>query len=189
MTDPRPEIALLGGSFNPPHVGHAMAAWWLLATQPVEEVWLLPTWRHPFGKELAPWEDRLRMCELAVEGLRGVRVCADEAELAGDPLAGRTLRTLEHLSAKHPGRRFALAIGTDLLRETDRWHRFDRVRELARIVVVARQGFDAPAGTPALPDVSSTAIRAAIARGEPVDGLVPRAVARYIAERRLYRAP
>ena len=64
--DARPEIALLGGSFNPPHVAHVMAAWWALATQGVREVWLLPTWRHPFGKELAPWEDRVRMCELAI---------------------------------------------------------------------------------------------------------------------------
>ncbi|HSN14365.1 MAG TPA: nicotinate-nicotinamide nucleotide adenylyltransferase, partial [Anaeromyxobacteraceae bacterium] len=42
-----PEIALLGGSFNPPHVGHVMAAWWALATQGVEEVWLLPAYVHP----------------------------------------------------------------------------------------------------------------------------------------------
>jgi nicotinate-nucleotide adenylyltransferase len=187
VTAPRPEIALLGGSFNPPHVGHAMAAWWLLATQPVEEVWLLPTWRHAFGKELAPWEDRLRMCELAIDGLRGVRVCAAEAELAGDPLAGRTARTLEHLHAKHPDRRFALALGTDLLAETDRWYRFDRVRELARIVVIGRQGFAPAPGAPALPAVSSSEIRAATARGERIDGLVPSAVARYIVERGLYR--
>src|SRR5512142_3080150 len=96
------EIALLGGSFNPPHVAHLMAAYWALATQGVAEVWLLPSYRHPFGKALAPFEDRVRMCELAASALRGVHVCTAEAELAGDPDVGKTARTLEHLTAKHP---------------------------------------------------------------------------------------
>jgi len=180
------EVALLGGSFNPPHVAHVMAAWWALATQGVGEVWLLPSWRHPFGKELAPWEDRVRMCELAVAAIRGVHVCAAEAELAEDPLVGRTARTLEHLTAKHPGHRFALVVGSDILRETGDWYRFDRVKELARLIVVGRQGYEPAPGAPSLPGISSTAIRDAIARGEDVSGLVPRRVAEYIAERRLY---
>lgn len=182
-----PEIALLGGSFNPPHVGHVMAAWWALATQGVDEVWLLPSFVHPFGKALAPWEDRVRMCELAIAAIRGARVCTAEAELASDPLAGKTARTLEHLHEKHPELRFALIVGTDLLAETHRWYRFDRVRELARIIVVGRQGFEPAPGAPSLPDVSSTAIRAAVARGADVSGLLPREVARYIAQRGLYR--
>lgn len=180
-------VALLGGSFNPPHVGHVMAAWWALATQGVDEVWLLPSILHPFGKALAPWEDRVRMCELAVEGIRGLRVCTAEAELQGDPLAGRTARTLEHLIAKHPDHRFKLVVGTDILLETDRWYRFDRVRELAELIVVGRQGYEPAPGSPSLPEVSSTAIRAALARGGDVSGLVPRAVLRYIGERGLYR--
>jgi nicotinate-nucleotide adenylyltransferase len=181
------EIALLGGSFNPPNVGHVMAAWWALATQGVQEVWLLPSYRHPFGKALAPWEDRVRMCELAVADIRGAHVCTAEAELAGDPLVGKMARTLEHLGAKHPGHRFALLVGADILRETDEWYRFDRVKELARIVVIGRQGYDPAPGAPALPAVSSTAIRAAIARGEDVSGLVPRRVAEYIEAHGLYR--
>lgn len=181
------EVALLGGSFNPPHVGHVMAAWWALATQGVDEVWLLPSFVHPFGKALAPWSDRLRMCELALGAIRGGSVCTAEAELAGDPLVGKTARTLEHLIASYPDRRFALILGTDILPETARWYRFDRVRELARIIVVGRQGFEPVRGAPSLPEVSSSAVREAIARGEDPTGLVPAAVARYIAERGLYR--
>jgi nicotinate-nucleotide adenylyltransferase len=188
MTAPGRETALLGGSFNPPHVGHGMAAWWALATQGVDEVWLLPSFVHPFGKALAPWEDRVRMCELAVAGIRGASVCTAEAELQGDPLVGRTARTLEHLTSKHPDRRFALILGTDLLAETDRWYRFDRVRELARLIVVGRQGYPPVGGAPSLPEVSSTELRGAVARGADVSGLLPRAVAAYIEERGLYRA-
>ncbi len=186
---PAREVALLGGSFNPPHVGHLMAAWYLLATEPVAEVWLLPSFRHPFGKPLAPFEDRVRMCELAAASIRGAHVCAAEAELAGDPLCGRTVRTLEHLRAKHPDRSFALAVGTDILPETPQWYRWDRIRELARVVVVGRQGHaEGAEGRPLLPEVSSTEVRARLARGEEVSRLVPRKVVAYIAERGLYRA-
>jgi nicotinate-nucleotide adenylyltransferase len=182
------EVALLGGSFNPPHVAHLMAAYWTLATQRVREVWLLPTFRHAFGKALAPFEDRVRMCELAARAIRGVAVCTAEAELADDPLVGKTVRTLEHLVAKHPGTCFALVVGTDILRETEKWYRWDRVRELARVVVVGREGHsEGAAGAPLLPPVSSTEIRERIARGEDVSALVPRLVRMFIEKRGLYR--
>ena len=184
---PGREVALLGGSFNPPHVAHLMAAWWVRETQGVSEVWLLPSFRHPFGKALAPFEDRVRMCELAARGLRGVHVCSAEAELADDPLVGKTARTLEHLRRKHPAHRFARVVGADILPETAGWYRWDRVQELARIVVVGRQGYEG-GGEPAFPLVSSTEIRARIARGADVSRLLPRPVLEYIAERGLYRA-
>lgn len=182
-------VAILGGSFNPPHVAHLMAAYWTLATQGVSEVWLLPAYVHPFGKALAPFEDRVRMCELAARGVRGVAVCTAERDLAGDPLVGKTARTLEHLRAKHPDHAFSLVVGADILPETASWYRWDRVKELARIVIVGREGYPPVPGAPALPAVSSTGIRARLARGDDVTGLVPRKVLEYAAERGLYRAP
>lgn len=181
------EVALLGGSFNPPHVAHLMAAYWALATQGVSEVWLLPAYRHPFGKQLEPFEDRLRMCRLAAAAIRGVHVCSAEAELRDDPLVGKTARTLEHLQEKHPTFRFALVVGADVIAETDKWYRFDRVRELARLIVVGRAGHPDGLGAPALPPVSSTEVRERLARGEDVSALVPRKVLDYIRERGLYR--
>ena len=183
----RRAVALLGGSFNPPHVAHLMAAYWTLATQEVSEVWLLPSFRHPFGKALAPFEERVRMCELAARTVRGVAVCTAEGELADDPLVGKTARTLEHLAAKHPTHDFALVIGADILQETPKWYRWDRVTELARIVVVGREGYPPVPGAPSLPAVSSTEIRARIARGEEVSGLVPRKVLAHILATGLYR--
>jgi nicotinate-nucleotide adenylyltransferase len=184
---PTREIALLGGSFNPPHVAHLMAAWWTLATQGVAEVWLLPSFRHPFGKALAPFEDRVRMCELAADRIRGVHVCTAEAELAQDPQVGKTARTLEHLAQKHPTFRFALVVGADVLPETDKWYRWERVRELARIIVVGREGYPPIPGAPALPAISSTEVREKLARGEDVTGLVPAKVRAYLEEKGLYR--
>jgi nicotinate-nucleotide adenylyltransferase len=182
------QVALLGGSFNPPHVAHLMAAYWALATQGVAEVWLLPAFQHPFGKSLAAFEDRVRMCELAAAGVRGVHVCTAERELAGDPLVGKTARILEHLVLKHPTNRFALLVGADILPDTPKWYRWDRVQALARIVVVGREGYPPVPGAPALPAISSTAIREAVARGEDVGAWVPRRVCAYIREHRLYGA-
>jgi nicotinate-nucleotide adenylyltransferase len=183
----RKRVAILGGSFNPPHVAHLMAAYWTLATQDVREVWLLPSFRHPFGKDLAPFDDRVRMCELAARGVRGVAVCTAERELAADPHVGKTARTLEHLVGKHRDTDFVLVVGADILPDTPKWWRWERVKELAQVVVVGREGFPPVPGAPALPAISSTEIRARIARGEDVAGLVPRKVREYVKEKGLYR--
>jgi nicotinate-nucleotide adenylyltransferase len=182
------QTAILGGSFNPPHVAHVMAAYWTLATQGVSEVWLLPSYRHPFGKALAPFEDRVRMCELAAAPIRGLHVCTAEADLAEDPLVGKTARTLEYLVEKHPDRAFTLVVGADVVADTPKWYRFDRVRELARVLVVGRSGEAAASEGPVLPDVSSTEVRDRLSRREDVSALVPARVLAYIRERGLYGA-
>ncbi len=180
-------VAILGGSFNPPHVAHLMAAYWTLATQDVSEVWLLPSYHHPFGKPLAPFEDRVRMCELAARAVRGVAVCTAEEELRDDPHVGKTARTLEHLRAKHPTYELSLVVGADVMGETEKWWRWDRVKELARLIVVGREGYPPVPGAPSLPAISSTEIRARLARGEDVSWCVPRRVLEYAEERGLYR--
>ncbi len=180
------EIALLGGSFNPPHVAHVMAAHWVLATQRVSAVWLVPSYKHPFGKDLVAFEHRVRMCELAIANLRGAHVCSVESELADDPLVGRTVRVLEQLRSKHPTYRFALVLGTDVLAEAHKWYRWDRVTELARVIVVGRQGFPG-AVEPRLPDISSSEVRERMERGIAVTEWVPRRVIDYAAAHSLYR--
>src|SRR5438270_9413217 len=129
-----PEIALFGGSFDPPHVGHVLAAQYVLATEPVDELWLVPVYEHPLGKKLAaPFEHRVKLCELAVRDLPRVKVSRAEADLGGE---GRTVDLLEHLAAKHAGTKLALVIGTDLVSERPLWKRFERIEELARIVII-----------------------------------------------------
>lgn len=180
-------IALLGGSFNPPHVGHLMNAYYVLATREVDRVWLMPVFRHPFAKVLAPFDDRVRMCELAASRFAGgVEVSRVEAEAPG---SGRTIETLEYLLAQRPGDRFALVIGSDILPERSKWKDFDRIERLAEVIVVPRAGFAAPGVEgPALPEVSSTEVRERLARGEDASALVPREVLAYVRAKGLYRA-
>lgn len=180
-------IALLGGSFNPPHVGHLMNAYYVLATREVDRVWLMPVFRHPFAKSLAPFEDRVRMCELAAARFHGgIEVSRAEAEAPGE---GRTIETLEYLMDKHREHRFALVIGSDILPERWKWKAFERIESLVEVIVVPRAGFASPeAPGPALPQVSSTEVREKLAQAQDVSSLVPREVLDYVRERGLYRS-
>jgi nicotinate-nucleotide adenylyltransferase len=179
------DVALIGGSFNPPHVGHLLAAHYVRATQPVDEVWLVPAFRHPFGKPLQDFAHRVAMCRLISEDAAGwLKVSEAEREVGGD---GRTVHLLEHLTRVHPGTSFTLVIGSDILKDLPHWKDFDRIERLARVLVLHRAGHPSPrAFGPPLCQVSSTAIREALARGETPSGEVPRRVLEYIRQHGLY---
>ncbi len=192
-------VALFGGSFNPPHVAHQLVALYVLETQPVDELWFVPVWDHVFGKHLAPFPDRVAMCTLACAAL-GSRAKVDrgEEELANLPgfQGSRTLDLIEHLRATRPGLEPRLLIGTDILGDTAKWHRWDAVVAAAPLIVVGRPGHALPDGSAAtgltMPDVSSTQIRAALHdRSSPdaalLPSLLPASVLEYIDNRNLYR--
>lgn len=183
-------VALFGGSFNPPHVGHQLLALYVLETKGVDELWFVPTFQHPFHKTLETFADRRTMCERAVEALGPrVRVSDVEAQLGG---ASLTLRTVQRLIADHPGHAFSLVIGSDLVPETASWHGIAELRRLVPFIVVQRGGHvSAAAGQQAappvtMPEISSSEIRAALAAGQPMTRWIPGRVLDYIAERRLY---
>jgi nicotinate-nucleotide adenylyltransferase len=181
-----PRVAIYGGSFDPPHLGHVLSVAWALAAGDVDEVWVIPVWKHAFDKAHgADFEDRMEMCERAFARFRGVQVLDIEREL-GD--VSRTLDTLDALRSRHPAARFRLMIGADLLATTDRWHRWDDVVRLAPPLVVGREGYPAPEGCPiSIPDVSSTEVRAALDDDSTdLQGLVPSAVAEYVRAHELY---
>jgi len=179
------QTALYGGSFNPPHLAHQMACLYLLEGLGATSVWLLPTYVHPFGKELAPFEDRLAMCRLLADPF-GERVRVSDIERR-DGTTGYTYDTVCALRQRHPERLWTLAIGADILAETHRWHRWDDLVALVPVVVLGRQGTAAPTETLALPQVSSRDIRRRLRDGDPIDGLVPERVRAYLEARGLYR--
>ncbi len=166
-------VAVFGGSFNPPHVGHAMIAGWLRWADRCDEVWLTPAHVHALGKPLAPFAARVRACERMAELVGGhVRVCPIEATL---PSPSFTVVTLDALSAAHPDHQFRLIVGADILRQAHQWREWQRIERDYAPIVLGR-GAEAVAGAPSFPDVSSSEIRARLQRGEPVDHLVPRSV-------------
>jgi nicotinate-nucleotide adenylyltransferase len=182
-------VFLFGGSFNPPHIAHVLAVSYVLATEEVDLVAVVPCFLHPFAKELAPFADRFEMCQRAMGWLPRTEVLRVEEELGGE---SRTLRTVEHLRKVHRDWRLRLVLGADVLLEGPRWQGFDRVVELAPPVILGRAGVttdQAPAAV--LPEVSSSAIRDAIREGNAaqVAPMLPRGVLAYIQDQGLYRAP
>jgi nicotinate-nucleotide adenylyltransferase len=184
------KLALVGGSFDPPHLGHLLLAATALWVLEPDELWLLPVYRHPFSKSLAPFADRLAMTRLACAPFGAhVRVSALEEELAAAGGKGTTIELLRHLHAEAPSRSLLWVMGADLAAETPRWENFPEVERLSTVVWFNRQGHPAlPGGGPPLPDVSATEVREIARSGGDLHALVPTAVARYIAERKLYGA-
>jgi nicotinate-nucleotide adenylyltransferase len=164
-------IAIYGGSFNPPHVGHAMVAGWLHWTDRVDQVWLVPTRSHPFGKPMASFSFRVRLCEaLATTVGDWVRVSTIEDEL-DEP--SYTIDTLYELSRRHPEHRFRLVLGSDNLDQLHAWKDWEGIEAAFAPIMVGRQGYPTPEGAVDFPGVSSTQIRRRLRAGEPVEHLVP----------------
>jgi nicotinate-nucleotide adenylyltransferase len=185
---PLPELAILGGSFDPPHLGHVFLAAYALAVGGVERVLVVPVFEHAFAKPLSPFAHRLTMCELAFRDLRRVEVSALERELGG---VSRTLRLIDALAQRYPHHRLRTLIGTDILAESHRWQGFAEIERRAPLLVAGRSGHepaDAAISGPLLPAISSSEIRARLGAGEDPGGLLPREVLRYAREQRLYGA-
>jgi nicotinate-nucleotide adenylyltransferase len=178
-------VAVFGGSFDPPHLSHVLAVGLALSSGEVERVLVVPCHAHAFGKPLCAFLHRFEMARLAF-ALYGDRVELSrlEEEMGG---ISRTLDTVQRLAMLHPDWRMRLLVGGDILEEKDSWHRFDEIQRLAPLLVIARAGHGGQAASRiALPDVASREIRERVGRGESIAGLVPAAVADYIAAHGLY---
>jgi nicotinate-nucleotide adenylyltransferase len=145
------KIALFGGSFNPPHEGHYEIARRVARRPDIREVWVLPVYSHPFGKELAPFEERLGDCRSLFHPLLPqVKVLDLERKLGG---TSWSVRLIQYLKDRYPESEFALVMGEDAFREQGSWKGFPTIKREASLIVFPRGG-DSP-----IPDVSSTEIR------------------------------
>jgi nicotinate-nucleotide adenylyltransferase len=178
-------IGLLGGSFNPPHLGHLLIATAVYAVEEIDHLWVIPTASHAFGKDLAPFADRVRMCHLAFRHLAGGAAVVDiENRL---PTPSYTVTLLRVLHALRPGIKPVWIAGSDVLADLPRWKEPEEVQRLARFVVVPRRGFEGGARLGIdLPELSSTDVRTMLHEGKSIEGLVDREVLAYIERRELY---
>ncbi|MBI2343369.1 MAG: nicotinate-nicotinamide nucleotide adenylyltransferase [Deltaproteobacteria bacterium] len=170
-------IGILGGAFDPVHVGHVAMVDYVRQTGAVDQVRVIPCYRHAFAKPMAPYHHRLAMLRAAFAEGAGVMISEIERELGGVSYTARTLRTLME---QQPGGHFRLLIGADLLSEVRTWHEGAWLAQHGDWLVIPR----GPAGP--IPDVSSTQIRDAVRAGTSLDALVPATVAEYIAQHHLY---
>jgi nicotinate-nucleotide adenylyltransferase len=159
-------VAIYGGSFDPPHCGHLLAITYLSAVAGVDEVWILPAYNHAFGKKLTPFEIRMEMVQAMVADLdpEFFKVKGVEKDVG----TGFTLDVVRHLYATHPDHTFRVVLGSDILFTTEKWANFAELCTLASPIVLERAGYllppeRYPKNSMTLPlklaEVSSTEIR------------------------------
>lgn len=189
----RERLGILGGTFDPVHVAHLVAAMEARRALDLDRVLLVVAgdpWQKA-GEVCAPAPVRSEMVRAAVEGVEGLEVSDMEIERGGPTY---TADTLEALAG--PDRDLFLVVGSDVAASLDTWRRVDVVRSLATVVVVERAGEPAvaPPGEgwrvehvtiPRL-DISSTDVRTRVAERRPIDFLVPPGAVRIIRENGLY---
>jgi len=155
MSSKTRRIGVFGGSFNPPHLGHLLAAVYALKVFNLDEIWFVPVYRHAFSKDLPPFSKRLTWVKNLIAGFeKSFRVSTIEKELKSD---GKMLHTLNALKKKYPKCRFSLVVGSDVLKEKRKWHRFSEIEKRFGVLVVPRG--KAKKGEIAIPNISSTEIR------------------------------
>lgn len=192
--DTRPVVGILGGSFNPVHIGHTMLASYMAQWGYVDSVWLTLSPRNPLKADsttLIPDTKRLTMLNLAIKGARHIDVCDIELSM---PTPSYTIRTLDVLAARYPNKRFKLIIGSDNWAIFDRWRDSHRILEEYGVIVYPRPGYPIPPGhvdgmevvDAPMVNISSTFIRAAVAKGRDMTYFLPQGVAKYISDHKLY---
>ena len=173
-----PRIAVLGGSFDPPHLGHRAIVQYLLDKDVVDKVLIVPSYDHPLKTNgaVASYGQRLLMCWDALVEPFGDKVSLSTVEMViGD---GRTYNVLHALESMLGDVNLMMVVGVDILQERDRWYRWDSIRRRWGFLYFARDGYSCPVGTHASTHthISSTRIRNALARGESVADQIPSAI-------------
>ncbi|MGI8497567.1 MAG: nicotinate-nucleotide adenylyltransferase [Gemmatimonadaceae bacterium] len=193
-------LGILGGTFDPPHVGHLLAASDAFEFLALDRLLFVPAGRQPFkvGVVEATGEQRVEMLRAMIR---------DDPRFEVDPVEIRrpglsyTVDTLSEIAVRFPDAELYLLIGEDLAEQLRSWREPERIAGLARVVVLTRVGDDpAPSAADGAlrelrlerlatrrVDVSSTEIRARTRAGRSVRGFVPDDVVTYIETSRLYR--
>ena len=190
-------IGVLGGTFDPVHVGHLVVALDARHGAHLDRVLFMVAnvpWQKADTREVTAAPVRLAMVEAAVDGIDGLEACRLEIDRGGESY---TADTLEELHAAEPDADLFRVLGADVAAQLETWKRVDVVRRLAELVVVNRAGDRPPdlAGwrvtAVEIPDleISGSDVRRRVAQGRPIDGLVPPGAVRLIRERGLYAGP
>ncbi len=183
------KVGILGGTFNPPHIGHLILAEEVRRKLNLNKVLFVPTNRPPHKKTyLVEAENRLRMVRLAVRSCPYFEVLDWEIKRKG---ISYTIDTVRNLKKHYPKRDFFLIIGSDLANNFSLWKDYKEIKKLTKVVVVKRKNYPLRKKNFMVIDVinieiTSSLIRDYIKRGFSIKYLVPLNVYRYIRQNKLY---
>lgn len=175
-------IGLFGSSFNPPHCGHFAVLKDLMDRQAFDEIWLLPVYQHPFGKDLLAYEKRLQLLNLLLKDLHEPRlkICTIEKELDRKP--SYMFDTITELQKRHPKACFSLIVGSDVKNELHKWYRSEDLQKKVNFYFIPRAGVE----TSPYPEVSSSLIRQKLKNKQSIAGLTTKAIENHIHQHGLY---
>lgn len=196
MQPQREKIGILGGSFNPVHIGHVILADYIAQFTGMSQVWLMLSPLNPLKEnpeQLISDTHRLEMLRIATEGNPRLQPCDIELSM---PQPSYSINSLNRLQELHPDKEFSLIIGSDNWLVFDRWRNWEEILNKYTPIIYPRPGYDISSDTlpknvtlanaPTL-DISSTFIRNAIAEGMDMLSFLPKGVAEYINKNGLYR--
>jgi nicotinate-nucleotide adenylyltransferase len=195
MAPVRRGLGILGGTFDPPHIGHSAAAVEVRSALHLDRVLLMVAndpWQKTGTRLLSEASDRLAMVSAAVEGLDGLEASGLEIDRGG---VTYTIDTLQVLRSAAPDQQLFLIVGSDAATTLHTWHRYEELRDLATLVIVDRDGHsdaEPPPGWSAervsIPrlDISSSELRDRVRSGQPLEPFVEASVVEEIRSRGLY---
>ncbi len=174
------KLAILGGSFDPPHLGHGQIIQYLLQEKGFDQVQVFPSYHHPFKKGLqSAFIHRIKMCHLAFDEVgEKVKVCEDEKSLSG-----YTVDLITHLKKIYPKFSLTFVLGSDLKKQIKTWKHPEKIKQLCDLLFLAR----APAQDSPFMDISSSELRKKIKEGKKTDLWVATPVIKYIKQHKLYQ--
>lgn len=185
-------VGILGGTFNPPHMGHLIMANEAYHSLGLDEVRFMPNAIAPH-KEVhgADAAQRLKMTQLAIEDYPQFRIEDFEIRSGG---VSYTFNTISELIVKEKDKEFYFIIGGDTVAELNTWHRIEELAAMIQFVGIGRPGYDAATDFPVMmidsPEmhISSTMLRERVAAARPLTFFVPEKVEAYIRKEGLYES-
>ncbi|UUV99835.1 nicotinate-nucleotide adenylyltransferase [Vagococcus luciliae] len=188
----RKRVGILGGGFNPVHIGHLVMADQVYGQLGLDEFYLMPTYQSPHvdKKTVIDATHRVDMLTLATESSSYLNVELEEVFREGKSY---TFDTMESLIAKNPNTDYYFVIGGDMVEYLPKWYRIDELVQMVQFVAIKRSGYPEVSKYPLIwvdsprIDVSSSLIRGNIQRGCPIKYLVPDDVIDYIQKKDLYK--
>lgn len=158
-------VAILGGSFNPVHIGHVKLAEWVQSRCGFKPLWIVPSQNPPHKSAYeANAEQRLEMVKLAFSSVADAQVSTFEIENEGPSYA---IRTIEYFSRKHPGQPLFFVLGADTFQDLPHWYAFPDVMEACSYLVVTRAGWETDAENSKLTERLEKLVKAGLLVEEP----------------------
>lgn len=188
----RKQVGILGGNFNPVHNAHLVVADQVRQQLGLDKVLLIPEYLPPHvdAKGTIAEHHRLKMLELAIEGIEGLEIETIELERKG---ISYTYDTMLLLNERDPDTDYYFIIGADMVDYLPKWHRIDELVEIVQFVGVQRPRYKAGTSYPViwvdvpLMDISSSMVRDFVAKGRTPNFMLPKPVLDYIKKEGLYQ--